>query len=194
MIDYTPIFNAFLKRKMHGLYDVVYPGLLRNAAGVLGDELSYLAEDCVQDAIMATYANRSRLEDVAHWRSYLILSVRNRALKVLRHQDVKSSYEADAGDAEYVKDVSNELIWQETLDTLYATIDSLPGIYRDVFDLSFEQGLKTAEIADMLDIAEITVKKRKQKMISILREKLGNITTDELILILSTGGFLNNPG
>ena len=56
--------------------------------------------------------------------------------------------------------------------------------------MSFEQGLRNAEIAHLLDIAEITVKKRKERLISLLRAKLGDISTAELIAMLSSAGML----
>ena len=163
----------------------MYPGLLRYVAATLGDELAYLAEDCVQDAVMATYERRATFRDTEHWRRYLILSIRNRALKVIRHKNVCDSY-ADSlvvsPDSE--RDISHAMIHQEMLDTLYAAIDSLPEKYRQIFDMSFEQGMRNAEIANLLNVAEITVKKRKERLITMLRARLGGMSNLDLMLIL----------
>lgn len=187
MIDYTPVYKAFMKGHMSLLYEVMYPGLLRYAAVTLGDELAYLAEDCVQDAVMATYERRSTFTDTEHWRRYLILSIRNRALKVVRHKDVCDSY-ADSlsaeSDTDTVRDISHALIHQEMLDTLYAAIDSLPEMYRQIFEMSFEQGMRNGEIARLLEIAEITVKKRKERLLSMLRTRLGGISGFDLMALL----------
>lgn len=191
MIDYASIFRSFMRGRMHPLYEVMYSGLLRYAAQMLGDDLSYLAEDCVQDAVMTTYMNRERLEDADHWRRYMMLCIHNRALKVVRHQHVHDTYVGNS-DMASEQDVSHALIRQEMLDTLYAAIESLPDIYRDVFDLSFEQGLKNAEIAHLLDIAEITVKKRKERLLNMLRAKLGGISEMELVMLLLYAGILSD--
>lgn len=189
MVDYASIYRSFMRGRMHPLYEVMYSGLLRYAAQMLGDELSYLAEDCVQDAVMSTYVNRARLVDADHWRRYMLLCIHNRALKVVRRRQVHHNYMGNTDDMAE-QDVSHAMIRQETLDSLYAAIDSLPGIYREVFDLSFEQGLKNREIAHLLDIAEITVKKRKERLLEMLRAKLGDISEAELMLLLLHAGIL----
>lgn len=184
MIDYNSLYHAFANGKMAPFYDKMYPGLLLFAANTLGDRLSWLAEDCVQDAVMNTYLNLDRLHDTEHWRYYLIQCIRNRALNIIRHENVTDAYHNSAEKPEEVeRDISYAMIRQETLDMLYSAIDSLPDIYRQIFDLSFEQGLKNAEIAAMLDVAEITVKKRKARLIDLLRERLGK-SSDEIIAIL----------
>lgn len=66
---------------------------------------------------------------------------------------------------------------------LYAAIEELPEEYRQIFDLSFEQGLRNPEVAKLLDVAEITVKKRKARMIDLLRKRLGK-SSDEIIALL----------
>ena len=79
------------------------------------------------------------------------------------------------------------MIEQETLSLLYEAIESLPEKYRKIFDLSFEQGLRNAEIARQLEIAEITVKKRKARLIDLLKERLKGKLDDrslELLLLL----------
>ena len=69
--------------------------------------------------------------------------------------------------------MTHALIEHETLDALYAAIKSLPPNYRELLSMSFEEGLKNAEIAARLGVSEITVKKRKARMIEMLRSRLG---------------------
>lgn len=170
-------------------YRVMYPGLLTFASRMLGESLAFMAEDCVQDAVMSTYEHRDELEDAVHWRWYVMRCVRHKALNLLRHKGVADGYAsalgsgmADEGDDVKVeRDISYALIRQETLDTLFAAIDRLPPQYREIFELNFEQGLKNQEIARLLDVAEITVKKRKARMLELLRAWLGP-EADTLIL------------
>ena len=81
-------------------------------------------------------------------------------------------------------DISVAMISQETFDMLYAAIDALPDRYREIFALSFEQGLKNTEIASRLGLSEIGVKKRKARMLEILRVKLGLKSRDDVIFII----------
>ena len=69
---------------------------------------------------------------------------------------------------------------------LFEAIDSLPEQYREIFDLSFESGLKNAEIAKMLGLAEVTVKKRKAKLLAMLHDKLGGLLDEKSIIMLLT--------
>lgn len=171
-------------------YSVMYPGLLTFASRLLGESLAFMAEDCVQDAVMSTYEHRDELEDAVHWRWYMMRCVRHKALNLLRHKGVADVYASalagDDGDEEaddrVERDISYALIRQETLDTLFAAIDRLPQQYREIFELNFEQGLKNQEIARLLDVAEITVKKRKARMLELLRAWLGP-EADTLILV-----------
>ncbi|MDD2292653.1 MAG: sigma-70 family RNA polymerase sigma factor [Bacteroidales bacterium] len=77
----------------------------------------------------------------------------------------------------------NSIIEQETLRKLFVAIDKLPEKYRQIFEMSFEQGLKTAQIAQQLGISESTIKKRKSKMIKTLRNELGDIPKSILLLL-----------
>lgn len=53
--------------------------------------------------------------------------------------------------------------------------------------MSFEEGLKNAEIAAALGIAEITVKKRKMRLLEMLRKSMGdNFDLTALTLILTS--------
>ncbi len=50
--------------------------------------------------------------------------------------------------------------------------------------MSFEQGMRNGEIARLLDVAEITVKKRKERLLSMLRARLGGVSGFDLMALL----------
>lgn len=183
MTDYESLYESFIRGKMVPFYTIMYPGLLAFASRLLGESLAFMAEDCVQDAVMGTYEHRDEFDDAVHWRWYMMRSIRHKALNLLRHKGVTDGYASTlSDDSGAERDISYALIRQETLDSLFAAIDRLPPQYREIFELNFEQGLKTQEIARILDVAEITVKKRKARMLELLRLWLGP-EADTLILV-----------
>lgn len=99
----------------------------------------------------------------------------------MRHYTETKSEEDHAADA------TRALIEHETLDSLYAAIAKLPDDYRILLKLSFEDGLKNAEIAAALGVAEITVKKRKVKLLEMLRRNMtDDIDLTTIALLLAT--------
>ena len=82
-------------------------------------------------------------------------------------------------------EISAAMIEQEALDMLHAAINELPDELRQVFELNYEQGLRNAEAAHLMDLSLNGFNKRKAKMISILRDKYkGNETMLLLITVL----------
>lgn len=71
-------------------------------------------------------------------------------------------------------DLDVEMLEQETLDMLDAAIRSLPLKYQELLRMSYHDGLKNAEIAERLGVAEITVKKQKARLLAMLRERMDN--------------------
>ena len=184
MIDYGAIFETFKSGRLNDFYNHMYAGLLLYAARTLGEEQAYLAEDCVQDAVMNTYLHRKEFSDSYHWRSYLVTCVRNRALKVLRSDNARRNYMENSDTDAVERELTYAMIRQETFDSLNAAIQTLPAEYREIVELSFVEGLKNSEIAALLTVAEITVKKRKARLLALLRGKLGEASGDDLALYL----------
>jgi len=190
MIDYTPVYERFKKGQMSLLYEVMYPGLLRYAAVTLGDELAYLAEDCVQEGVMHTYMHRTRLTTAGSWRGFMLACIRNNAIAVLRKSSLHRSYLENSPEPEVSEDdCSYALIEHELHEMLFEAIDSLPKKYREIFDLSFEAGLKNSEAASRLGIAEITFKKRKARLLSLLHGRLGGLLDKKSIVMILTAGI-----
>lgn len=198
MIDYDSIFHEFAAGNMMPFYRNVYPGLLSYAARFLGQSLAFMAEDCVQDTVLSAYEHSEDLRDTVHWRLFILQGIRRRASNMLRHKDVVDGYVSSVNgglfgdDINIVDDHSHDLIHQELFDSLFAAIEQLPDKYKEIFRLNFEDGLRNQEIAELLDVAEITVKKRKAKMIDLLRKYLGENADVILMLYLMTRPFMTD--
>ncbi len=181
------IFQSFKNGDIHPLYDEIYPSLIRYTVKLTGESLAYLSEDCVQDAILETYFHRKNLLSTAHWRNCLFLNIRNRAIDLIRKAGCNQVFINNTllSDNE-VDDISLAIIYQDTLDVIYTAVDSLPEDDRRLFELSFREGLRNVDIADRMCLAEITVKKRKARMLEKIRNILGkDIDEKTIILILS---------
>lgn len=169
------IFEKFKKGEIDDLYRRMYARLLLFATARLGDDVSFMAEDCVQEAIYKTCLHRDELSTPAVFKSYLYSCINNQAITYLRKQEARENYVSQADtEVEFL----SSYIEQETLDLLYEAIGRLPAKYRDLFHLSFEEGLKNAEVAKLLQVSDSTVKKQKGQMIEWLRKEM--LTGDEL--------------
>lgn len=177
------VFARFKEGDVNSFYEKMYAGLLTYTARLLGEDFAFLAEDCVQDAVYKAYLQRDSFTSPLQWRVFLYTCVRNGAISILRKGQARQNYLMQAGYTE--EDLSLDLIEQETLDILYNAIEALPEKYRTIFNLSFEQGLKNAEVAKRLQIAESTLKKQKARLIELLRDQLrGKMNENYLMLLL----------
>lgn len=186
MPDYDYIYDEFVRGNLKPFYTFVFPSLLRYARKLAGEELSYLAKDCVQDAIFQCYVHRHDYKSVSHWRNAIFMSIRNRVIDLIRKADCDQDYifhhTLFSDDVE--EDISLAIIYQDALEVIYRAVDALPEIYKEIFRLSFESGLKNAEIAEMLHVSEIAVKKRKARMLDKIRRILGHDIENYLIFFL----------
>lgn len=174
MIWTDQIFEDFKKGRLEVFYKYIYPDILVYATNLLRGEGAFRAEDCVQDAIEASYRRRMEFTSSTQWRAFIIACIRNKAISITRHNEARSNYiSALELDFEFSSDLLNDFIEVETRTRLYNAILTLPPELQQIFILNFEEGLKNAEIAEKLGVAEITIKKRKAKLIHRLRDILG---------------------
>lgn len=169
------IFEEFRRGRLEPFYTHLYPDLLVYASRLLRGEDVYQPEDCVQEAVARSYRRCDTFADDTQWRAFLISTIRNFAISVLRHTDARTNY-LNSLDREpsVTPDLLNDYIEVETRIRINNAVASLPDELRQVFALSFEEGLRNQEIAERLGVAEITVKKRKARLISRLKDVFGN--------------------
>lgn len=185
MILSEQIFNEFKLGIFNGFYKEVYPSLLTYAVRCLTSTYGYLAEDCVQDSIYQAFRKSNDFHSVAQLKSFLYICIHNGAVSYQRKYNSQKNYVLEQNHFE--DDISHTIIEQETMDLLYDALQYLPNDLRQVFHLSFERGMKNAEVGKLMGISESGAKKKKAKMIQLLRERFsGNEKILVLIAILSS--------
>ena len=163
--------------------------MLTYAVRCLGETYGYLAEDCVQESIFKAYNHSSEFLTANQLKNYLYICIHNDAVSVLRKHYSRQNYLREQVDIEeHVNRAINE---QDTIDLLYDAISRLPDDLHTVFTLSFEQGLKNAEVGQRMGISESAVKKKKAKMIQLLRDYFaGNEKVLALLAIITSSAFV----
>lgn len=184
MTGIEAIYRNFMNGDAGGFYDLMYPELLVYAHSLLGEDLAYMAEDCVQEAVFSSYIHKEELDSPEHWHAYLIACMRNKAVDYMRKRNSQNLYLEHSDTDPVLRDFSVDMIEQETLTRLYVAIRSLPEKYQEIFRLSFEEGMKSSDIAKLLSTTESNIRHRRLKFIQLLRERLGGHIDETTILVL----------
>lgn len=122
-----------------------------------GSKISFdenVVKDAIQDIFVNLWNKHKHLPQVSNVRVYLFKSLRNRLFRILEKNgkfERKIDYEMLT-----VPSKENAIILQELkkeqLLKLHFHLQNLPTRQREVIHLKFFQNLKTAEIAELLDI------------------------------------------
>ena len=107
--------------------------------------------------------------------SYLLTSVRNRCLNVIRSRQIQERVEHL-----YLLDLDTNITptdrLEEELKTLHKGIDQLePPVCRDIIIQHFNDGMTFKEIAHRMSVSETTIYKHLRRALSQLRTHLKNL-------------------
>lgn len=160
-VAYTEIFNRF-KYVLHG-----------HAVNKLRDREE--ARDIIQEVFAYLWLKRETIQFTSNLSGYLYGAVRNAILNRVTRRQVQEKY----FDAMKAFSLGNEvetdhLIREKQLrEFIEQEIAQLPAKMREVFELSRNENLSHAAIAEKLGISEQTVSKQISNAIKILKVKLG---------------------
>lgn len=163
-------FQDFRAGRIDALYAEGFASLTAFAARCLTDAYAMVAEDCVQNSMLKAYQTRHTFASPHQLKSFLFVCVHNECVSVLRKTGSHADYVASQR-VEHEEELSAAIIEQETHDLLHAAISELPEKYRQIFDLSYEKGLRHAEVARLLGITIDGVQKRRARLVSLLRNR-----------------------
>lgn len=138
-----------------------------------------LAEDIVQELFMQIWESDTRYMSYTSFKTFLYTSVRNACVNLLKHKEVEEKYLQYAGTRE-TEDL--RVMEEEIYRLLLRAVDELPPRCREVFEQVLA-GKKNDEIAEILKISVLTVKKQKNIGLQILKEKLGKLYEIAIVFI-----------
>ena len=159
------------QKKLEKLFKQHYRQMYRLATMLLHDDAE--SKDVVHDIFAHLLRNSQDLrEDTAE--SYLLTSVRNRCLNVIRSRQIQERVEHL-----YLLDLDTTVTpterLEEELKTLYKGINQLtPPVCRDIIMQHFRDGVTFKEIANRLGVSETTVYKHLRRALNQLRTHLNN--------------------
>lgn len=120
-----------------------------------------LAEDVVSETFLKVWQRAASFKGQARVTTWLLSIARNEAISVLRKK-TEAQLDDDAGfEQEDESDTQDVVTAKKDKGAIMRVcIDKLSDAHREIIDLVYYQDLSVAEIADLLEIPENTVKTR----------------------------------
>ena len=137
-----------------------------------------LAEDVVQEAFLSLWRHSARYDSLrGSVRTWILTSVRNRAIDALRRGAVSHHRDIDeeqiAGSVASSDSTESEVVRRDEASVVRGLLGRLPSEQRQVIELAYFSGFTHTEIADMLNLPVGTVKGRMRLGLTKLRLELG---------------------
>ncbi len=174
-------------------FDAIYNKYCRKLHGFV---LMYLkqeedAEEIVQEVFIKIWNSRDKIDVYASFESFLFTIAYNATMSLLRKRmtEAKSrEYLKSVQQIEGAEEVIEELQFKELNDQLESLLERLTPRQKEIFQLSREEGLTHAEIAQKLNISESTV---NNHLVTILKFLKNNIDSSLAVSVLFFFLFLS---
>lgn len=151
------------------LFHQYYPGMCSYAESLVIK--SEIAEEVVQDVFFNIWKNKSELNIMVSWKTYLFRSVFNNSMMYLRKAKRELAVDETWTDAKTLDEhgITEEIEAREMNALISYTLRSLPSRTQEIFRLSRLEGLKYSEIAHKLSISVKTVEANMGRALKALR-------------------------
>lgn len=149
------------------------------------------AEDVVMESMIALWENRDRWEENSNLHALLLTIIKNKALHVLEHKQVRLRAEETIS-SHNLRELDLRISTLKACEPdqifnteIQQTLQEMPEQSRKIFMLSRYQNLANKQIADSLDISLKTVEAHITKVLRILRLRLKDYLVTILIILIS---------
>lgn len=168
------------------VYDKLYRKLFLFAKSLIGDTEE--ARDIVADSFIKLWSQKNSFANMVHLQVYFYTVIKNSCIDYLRKDKLRTKIENRLSSSGNLSENAIELKYQEAelVQLLYARINQLPERMQQVFKLTYLDGYSRAEVAQMLNLSENTIRNTNAAAMKALRLTLGV----EHIVILICLAFL----
>ena len=140
------------------------------------------AEDILMESMIALWENRDRWEDNSNLHALLLTIIKNKALNLLEHKQIRMRAEEDINShsqRELNLRIStleacepDQIFNSEIQHIVHKALEEMPAQSRAIFILSRYQNIPNKQIAEQLNISLKTVEAHMTKALRILRLEL----------------------
>lgn len=132
------------------------------------------SEELVQDVFVRIWENRQSLQITTSLKSYLLKSVQNRCIDLIRHRNIQKKYRISILEDPVLFETSTDhyVLHSELEIRLNDALQMIAEEYSKPFRMSRFEGLKYDVIAEELKVSVRTVEVRIAKALQLLREEL----------------------
>lgn len=155
------------------LFTIYYNPLLFFAERILG--LREDAEDIVVQVFTKLWVNRAQLPAVNQVKPFLYTTVKNASLDLIRQRKKLRTHQATDGyweDTAVEDDFNIEATKAEVIKIIYQQVNDLPEKCKQVFLLSYIEGLSTQQVADTLGVSVSNVTSQRFRALQLLRKSV----------------------
>lgn len=166
------------------LFETYFPVLCHFAGRFLPDTAA--AKDIVQETFIKLWHSDRHFDTLTGLKSFLFTVTKNACLNWLRgNERLENKHRQAQGlSAEEENNIFSNIVVAESIALIYNEVRSMSPKMRQIFLLSYEQGLSVSEIAAHLNMNVKAVKKQKYKSIIALRTKFSR-NSGSLAILLS---------
>lgn len=134
------------------------------------------ARDLTAEAFIKVWQQNQSFKDLNAIEAFLHVTVRNKCFNLLKHQQMKAGRREELLRQLRDREQGNfldELLQLQLISKIYAEVNKLPPRMKEIFLLSYREGMKPAEIAGLLQIKPQTVINQRITAIKLLQLALG---------------------
>ena len=157
------------KNTFYNIYEKNKYLMFSIAMDILKDQ--YSAEDAVQEAFVKILKHFEKIDDIESNRTkrMIITITKNCAIDIYRKRSRQWNSETDIENVGHLDYIDNYFTVE---DERYKCINELPDTYKEILILKYSSGFSNVEIAEILEVSEVNVRKRISRARKLLKKNM----------------------